>query len=464
MSLLEPFRYHSLETFRSNSKQWITRKHIVITHTATMAPLSSSSTHSKSKSSSDDGKKTSSKGRPDRAMRQDKWGRFSTLEESIEVTGVKKWWKVSDHKGRSIKLDKLKDVPKDYPVFLWEDRSMYLGNWMQEDDGDWVPHGFGVFCNFAEGDVTWHGYLYVGDFDGGELHGAGKAIWLPTSQIWISNTWPGSPIADPDDNNRGVPFIYEGQYHENKMHGKAVCELKNGERSTGTFSEGKVVGQLVPVEDDATGNGLSKDGKGKSALKPCNALSKGPKPLPEKNLDPYKYGSEDEQKKTAEFIGGFLPKLGKQKKARYVAGFLKFQKEFGFDPDYSEMAEFTRWDDLEFMAVMTRRLVYEKYTGNPYPVEITERDRKASMHDLTGSTDFEKSKEAMGQFVDRIFPKIQPDVREQFVMDFLKFQAETGFDPDYEEGKKVLNYEDLDFLPKMHRRILFARYLGQEAP
>jgi hypothetical protein len=399
-------------------------------------------------------------------MRQDKWGRFSTLEESIEITGVKKWAKVSDHKGRSVKIDELKDVPKDYPVFIWEDKSMYLGSWLQEDDGDFVPHGFGIFCNFAEGDVTWHGYLYIGDFDGGELHGTGKALWLPTSQIWISNTWPGSPIADPDDNNRGVPFVYEGQYHENKMHGKAVCELKNGERSTGTFHEGKVVGELTPVEDPTAGVSSKKSKeKGLSSFKGSSADKENrPKPLPEKNMDPFKYGSEDEQKKTAEFVGGFLPKLNKQKKARYVAGFLKFQKEFGFDPDYSEMAKFTRWDDLEFMAVMTRRLAYEKYTGKPYPTEITERDRKTSMQDLTGSTDFEKSKEAMGEFVDEIFPNLKDENREQFVMDFLKFQAETGFDPSYEEGKKVLNYDDLDFLPKMYRRILFEKYLEQEAP
>lgn len=162
-----------------------------------------------------------------------------SLEESqARVAGRLQWWRLESVDGECVDTHQQHALgPKDRPVRVYSNRSMYLGGWK---DGAW--HGLGILCG-KNGQVT------IGVSENNSFTGICKQVWLPQSRVWTKNIDTKSPILSREYYNRDintkrtVPFIYIG-----KMKGLVRCDdfarvvLQDGTTRVGPWRNGRPVG------------------------------------------------------------------------------------------------------------------------------------------------------------------------------------------------------------------------------
>jgi hypothetical protein len=173
-----------------------------------------------------------------------------TLEEARQRSdGKVEWWKFEGLNGEIVQEKQHDpDGPDDRPVLLYDNGDMYLGGWKKLPLATiYKCHGFGVHFH-ADGCVI------VGHCEDGKLSGPGKNMWLPSSRLWHNNSYSKSVIkASPGNKQIGLPFIYLGNFKQNKKDDKhATVILKDGTTRIGPWKHNKPVGDWWEDHEKST--------------------------------------------------------------------------------------------------------------------------------------------------------------------------------------------------------------------
>lgn len=184
-------------------------------------------------------------------------GWWISLEEAQERScGNEKWWTIPAADGRVVPVRQYDTNlgtggPLDKPVWLYNQRDMYLGEWEDFEStfvpGDLYPmeHGFGIAFRGAPDPER--GLIFIGEWVKGFCCGSnGKATWLTRScDTWRRDHWPGSKTIKHGTIH--VPFDYVGPFDENGLWGgneAATVTLKNGTQGYGKWRDGFPVGHF----------------------------------------------------------------------------------------------------------------------------------------------------------------------------------------------------------------------------
>jgi hypothetical protein len=183
-------------------------------------------------------------------MTSSKSAYWITLEEARENShGKVEWWKIEGLNGEVVQEKQhLPGGPVDRPVRLGENGQMNIGGCKKLLlDIPYQRHKLAVRC-LANGRVI------VGHCEDGKFSGPGKRLWLPSSYVWENNTYSKSVIkASPSNKKIGLPFIYLGNFKQNKKDDKhATVILKDGTTRIGPWKHNKPVGDWWEDHEKST--------------------------------------------------------------------------------------------------------------------------------------------------------------------------------------------------------------------
>ena len=290
--------------------------------------------------------------RPPYEKRNGSLGRFSTIDEAYQLGLQNSWWAECDPNGHAVDLEKA-EAPRGYPIFIWKNGSMYVGQWKRDEDGKISPGGFGAFCYCGENEA-FKGRLYIGRFQRGLSHGIGRMQWLANSKIWRDNLAPKQSMTKVE-----LPYIYSGSWQDGKKHGFGSVEFKDGTCLRGEWRLGKCV-TTISGENVALMDFRAKETR--SRRKSLLRAKTSSEPKIEIASEEYPF---DEREEMAAWLSHFIPNLPKSKLAKYSVGFLHLQEGgFGFDPQNKSLRSFLTWDDLGFMDEIYRRVFLYNYSGD----------------------------------------------------------------------------------------------------
>jgi len=127
-------------------------------------------------------------------------------EAKERTLGKEEWWKMNGFAGMTMALKQYDPKgPKERPIWMWDNGSMYLGEWKQKDPKGYpLWHGFGAFyCNSPKN----KGLVYTGEWKYGKAHGSGKARWLESAPKWKKNEYT---LSSSRERRTPRPFVYSG--------------------------------------------------------------------------------------------------------------------------------------------------------------------------------------------------------------------------------------------------------------